>query len=174
MKPNVIVIDDFIPNSQDLLDKIMANTVWNEQFRSRKTASFGVNYQYNGVVYDELPMPDYLQDLAIKIHEKLRLLPNNCLINYYQNGQSKMGFHVDDVSQMVTGTGVAIISLGATREMTYRLLTDKSIKIAYPLISGSLLYMDDKVQQLWQHAILADKNIGTEPRLSLTFRQLHI
>ncbi|MFT5096791.1 MAG: alkylated DNA repair dioxygenase AlkB, partial [Psychrobacter okhotskensis] len=39
-------------------------------------------------------------------------LPNNCLVNYYLDGSSKMGFHSDDTSQLADGTGVAILSLG--------------------------------------------------------------
>lgn len=83
-----------------------------------------------------------------------------------------MGFHVGDVSQMVENTGVAVISLGATRHMTYRLIDDKSIQFSYSLVAGGLLYMDDNVQRLWQHAILTDETLL--PRMSLTFRQLKV
>lgn len=81
-----------------------------------------------------------------------------------------MGFHVDDVLQMAENTGVAIVSLGATREIAYRLIADNSVKVRYALPAGSLLYMDDNVQTLWQHAILKDDT--ATPRLSLTFRNL--
>lgn len=111
-----------------------------------------------------------MQELAKQINYHLGFLPNNCLIKYYDNGQSKMGFHVDDVSQMSQATGVAIISLGETRHITYRLIEDKKVKVDYALCSGSLLYMNDEVQTAWQHAILADNT--TQARISLTFRQL--
>ena len=173
IKPDIILIENFIDNANSLFDELCQTVSWNDNFSARKTASFGVAYQYSGVSYDELPFPVSIQRLAEKIAHQLGFLPNNCLINYYETAQSRMGFHVDDVSQMAKNTGVAIISLGATRTMTYRLLADKTVKVNYPLPAGSLLYMDDNVQQLWQHAILKAKHSTNEmPRISLTFRQL--
>lgn len=170
LNPAIILIDNFVDNTNILFDEFCQTVAWNENFSARKTASFGVAYHYSGVSYDESPFPPVIKALAEKIAHQLGFLANNCLINYYQNGQSRMGFHVDDISQMAEGTGVAIISLGATREITYRLIADKAVKVSYALRAGSLLYMDDEVQRLWQHAILADSTI--QPRISLTFRQL--
>lgn len=170
LSPNIVLIEKFIENDKALFDFLMQTIIWNDKFTVRKTASFGIAYQYSGVSYEEQPFSPTITVLAEKIAQQLEFLPNNCLINYYENGQSKMGFHVDNISQMVVGTGVAIISLGATRDITYRLIADKNIKLSYPLTSGSLLYMDDNVQKLWQHAILKDST--TMPRMSLTFRQL--
>lgn len=173
LKPDIILIENFIDNANELFDELCQTVIWNENFSARKTASFGVAYHYSGVSYDELAFPPSIQTLAEKIAHQLDFLPNNCLINYYENAQSRMGFHVDDVSQMAKNTGVAIISLGATRAITYRLIADKTIKVSYPLTASSLLYMDDNVQQLWQHAILKDKHLTEQmPRMSLTFRQL--
>lgn len=79
-----------------------------------------------------------------------------------------MGFHSDDTTHLIRGTGVAIVSLGSTRAITYRHQNDKSIMIDYDLRPGSLLYMDDNVQMHWLHAIRRDRGAG--PRISLTWR----
>jgi alkylated DNA repair dioxygenase AlkB len=83
-----------------------------------------------------------------------------------------MGFHSDDTRGLVAGTGVAIVSLGSVRDITYRSKADPSLSYSYPLQPGSLLYMDDAVQQNWVHAIKQQANAG--PRISLTFRAIEI
>lgn len=63
------------------------------------------------------------------------------------------------------------MSLGAERAITFR-TADKSAVVAYPLRSGSLLYMTAEVQLGWKHAILPRPGAGG--RVSLTFRRLRI
>jgi len=79
-----------------------------------------------------------------------------------------MGFHSDDTTGLLSGTGVAIVSLGSVRDITYRSKTDSTIQKSYSLLPGSLLYMDSEVQENWLHAIKKQKNAG--PRISLTWR----
>ncbi len=81
-----------------------------------------------------------------------------------------MGFHSDSEEEIVSGTGVAIVSLGAERGITFRSAQDKTNQHTYPLASGSLLYMPPGLQQGWKHAIL--KQEGAGGRISLTFRLL--
>ena len=81
-----------------------------------------------------------------------------------------MGFHSDATDELAPGTGVAIVSLGAERSITFQSKPDKQIERSYPLKSGSLLYMSAEVQDSWKHAIL--KQAETGPKISLTFRQI--
>jgi len=74
-------------------------------------------------------------------------------MNYYMDGSSKMGFHSDQTDILEEGTGVGIISLGATRILRFRSIEDKSITKDFALPSGSFIYMTNEVQELWQHAI---------------------
>lgn len=71
-------------------------------------------------------------------------------------------------SLMLSGTGVAIVSLGAMRSLTFRRCDDHQIRCDFPLPAGSLLYMDAGVQDNWQHAVRKEKDVG--PRMSLTWR----
>ena len=79
-----------------------------------------------------------------------------------------MGYHSDDTSGLISGTGVAIVSLGSARDITFRNIVDKSIQHSFTLLPCSLLYMDDAVQVLWMDAIKKQTNAG--PRISLTWR----
>lgn len=167
---NIHLNPTFIPNSLALFELIKANVVWDERMKARKTASFGVPYNYSQIDYEVLPMPKYLHTIAQQIEMELGFLPNNCLLNYYVDGNSSMGFHSDSSVELVEGTGVAIVSLGSTRPIVYQYKADRSIEHTIDLPSGSLLYMSKAIQDEWVHAIPKKAEIGE--RISVTFRKL--
>jgi alkylated DNA repair dioxygenase AlkB len=98
--------------------------------------------------------------------------PNNCLANYYPDGTSTMGFHSDSTAELERDTGIAVLSLGAERTITFRRTDDKAVSESYALPSGSLLWMSPEMQAEWRHAILAD-SAATTGRISLTFRRIN-
>lgn len=137
--------------------------------RARRTASFGVPYNYSGITYPVAAVPEPVATIIDRLTDRLGWRSNNCLANYYPDGSSTMGFHADSTDELEPGTGVAVVSLGAERAITFR-LADKSVTVEYPLRGGSLLYMPAEVQQGWKHAILPRPGAGG--RISLTFRRL--
>lgn len=153
-----------------LFAHLIETVMWDERMKARKTASFGVSYDYSQITYDETPMPDGLVSLAGRIGDMLGFVPNNCLLNFYEDGSSSMGFHSDSSEELEPGTGVAIVSLGSVRNLVFRSKVDKSVEYAYPLPPGSLIYMTREVQDHWLHAI--PKLVGAGPRISLTFRSI--
>ncbi|MGC4044953.1 MAG: alpha-ketoglutarate-dependent dioxygenase AlkB [Armatimonas sp.] len=168
--PNVLYIPDFLPEPNLLLSRFLETvTTWDTRIQARRTASFGVPYNYSGMEYEQVPIPTLLEPVIEKLHALLGFAPNNCLANYYQDGTSRMGFHKDDTAGLEPGTGVAILSLGAERTLWFRLADHRSHRVGYPLVSGSLLYMPPEVQDHWQHGVPRDENVTTE-RVSLTFR----
>ncbi|MGJ7528898.1 alpha-ketoglutarate-dependent dioxygenase AlkB family protein [Variovorax sp. GB1P17] len=160
----------FVASPDSLLEWLGAAVTWDERMRARKTASFGVPYDYSQIAYQAVPMPAELEILCAGIEAELGFRPDNCLLNLYPDGASSMGFHSDDITALVPGTGVAIVSVGATRSIAYRSKTDSSLRFEYPLPHGSLLYMSDAVQQDWLHAIPKAEGVGE--RISLTFRAI--
>ncbi|MBK8455386.1 MAG: alpha-ketoglutarate-dependent dioxygenase AlkB [Thiofilum sp.] len=167
---NVHFNPNFITQSLALFEFIKTNIQWDERMRARKTASFGVPYNYSQIDYPIEPMPDYLNLIAQKIESELGFLPNNCLLNYYPDGQSSMGFHSDSSVELELGTGVAILSLGSNRPIVYQYKVDRSIEYIIDLPSGSLLYMSKAIQDDWVHAIPKQGNVGE--RISVTFRKI--
>jgi alkylated DNA repair dioxygenase AlkB len=95
---------------------------------------------------------------------------NNCLLTYYPDGRSRMGFHSDSEAGIVPGTGVAIVSLGAQRPLRFRVTARPDERIDYVLAPGSLLFMPPRVQAEWQHAL--PRSSQRLPRISLTFRTI--
>lgn len=169
--PKILYIPDFWPEPTRLLSNFLeVVTTWDTRIQARKTASFGVPYNYSGMEYEPVPIPELLEPVIEKLQTQLGFLPNNCLVNYYADGISRMGFHRDDTANLELGTGVAILSLGAERALWFRLAEERSHRVGFPLVSGSLLYMPPEVQEHWQHGVTRDDSVTCE-RVSLTFRR---
>ena len=169
-EPDLVFIDNFIENSNQLFVLLRDNIVWDERIRARKTASFGVAYDYSNITYPQVEMHYSLMSICNQIESEIGFLPNNCLLNYYPNGNSTMGYHSDSAHELKVGTGVVIISLGSERYISFRSKVDKEVKFKYQLGCGDLLYMDKAVQDSWMHAI--PKQDGAGERISLSFRNI--
>lgn len=166
----IIYLAHFYPDHKQLFDHLIPTTRWDERMASRKTASFGKAYNYSQIQYPNQPFSPFLQSLVEKVDRQLGFKPNNCLLNYYLDGNSKMGFHSDQTDILQSNTGVAILSLGVMRTLRFRSIANKDLVKDYPLIGGSLLYMPNNIQDSWQHAI--PKSADTGSRISLSFRAL--
>jgi alkylated DNA repair dioxygenase AlkB len=166
----ITYIENFFASPDALFTFLLENVDWDERMAARKTASFGVAYNYSQMTYPHQAMPQALSDICEKIAETIGFTPNNCLLNYYLDGKSKMGFHADQTDILATNTGVAIVSLGETRILRFRNNQNKAEIIDFPLPAGSLIYMTQAVQDDWQHAIpTTDTENG---RMSLTLRAI--
>lgn len=171
MEPNIKIIENFVSDPDCLFHEIKNNVDWDERMKARKTASFGVSYNYSDITYPQTDMPVYLGKICQAIDQIIGFMPNNCLMNYYLNGNSFMGYHSDSSEELAENTGVVIISLGSERPISYRLIANKEHKVKYSLKPGTLLYMDKNVQSKWQHAI-PKKKTDVGERISLTFRYI--
>jgi alkylated DNA repair dioxygenase AlkB len=157
-----------LSDSQALFRQLVQDVDWDERMKARKTASYGVSYDYSQMTYAARPMLPSLQAVADRVASRVGFAPNNCLLNYYEDGSASMGFHSDSAEELAPGTGVAIVSLGGEREIVFRSKAHRSREHRLLLPSGSLLYMPPSSQEDWLHAI--PKAEGAEPRISLTFR----
>jgi len=169
-EPEIRLIQNFVNDSEALFEHLETSVEWDVRMKARKTASFGVSYNYSGITYPQNEMPAQLASICNNINSVLGFLPNNCLLNYYIDGKSSMGYHSDSSEELLPGTGVAIISLGSIRSISYKNKANKEVVVKYPLEPGTLLYMDDQVQQNWLHAIPKEHGVGS--RISLTFRHI--
>lgn len=165
---DIIYIENFLENHLDLMGDLISNVCWDDRMSSRKTASFGKAYNYSQITYAEIEFPNSLDIIKSDIAKVVGFEPNNCLINYYLDGKSKMGFHSDQVDMLCDSTGIVIISLGDTRVFRFRNIKDKEVYKEYVLNPGSLFYMSSDVQSEWQHSVLKGEN----ERISLTFRKV--
>ncbi len=82
-----------------------------------------------------------------------------------------MGYHSDQTDILKAGTGIAIVSIGETRTLKFRNIENPTIFLSFKLTAGSLVYMTQEIQSIWQHSI--PKSDTENGRISLTFRQIH-
>lgn len=166
----ITYIKNFIENPSELFKIIVKNVVWDERMTSRKTASFGLAYNYSQISYPHQKFLPELETIIDLLKPVVGFEPNNCLINFYMDGKSKMGYHSDQTDILATNTGIAIVSIGTCRQIKFRNIADPEKFQNYELNSGSLIYMTQEIQKIWQHAI--PKSATENRRISLTFRQI--
>ena len=101
--------------------------------------------------------------------EKKKVEFNVCLLNYYENGQQRIGFHSDN-EELGRSTPIASISLGATRQFLIRSKTDGvNDRTSISMTNGSLIIMENKCQLDYLHSVPKEGNV-TSGRINLTFR----
>lgn len=163
-------IDCFITEPKALYDTLLHTISWDESMMARKTVSFGKAYNYSQMSYPDTPFLPDIEALLEPLAAVTGFVANNCLVNYYPDGSSKMGYHADLTDNLETGTGIAIVSLGTTRHLKFKHIDDPESFLDYALVPGSLIYMTQEIQHSWQHAI--PKADTREGRISLTFRRM--
>jgi len=170
MIPGITYMESFVSSPVELFQLLITIIKWDERMAARKTASFGKAYNYSQMDYPFQAFIPELEEINNKIETAIHFKPNNCLINYYLDGRSKMGYHSDQTDILDAGTGIAIVSLGEKRSLKFRNIANPEEFHTYELPSGSLIYMTQEVQANWQHAIpKSDTEMG---RISLTFRKI--
>lgn len=166
----ITFLENFIEKPTEFFEHLRTNVKWDERMSARKTASYGMAYNYSQISYPFQEFTPQLNEIIELIDKALGFKPNNCLINYYLDGKSRMGFHSDQTDILFKDTGVGIISVGETRILRFRNIENPELKKDFQLPSGSFLYMTNEVQDEWQHAI--PKSNTENGRMSLTFRKM--
>jgi tRNA G10 N-methylase Trm11/alkylated DNA repair dioxygenase AlkB len=94
---------------------------------------------------------------------------NICLLNFYENGEQRIGWH-SDREEIGRTTPIASVSLGVTRKFCIRSQTNGyHDKYAIDCTNGSLIVMDNICQTEYVHSIPKETGV-TEGRINLTFR----
>ncbi|QJW95297.1 alpha-ketoglutarate-dependent dioxygenase AlkB family protein [Frigoriglobus tundricola] len=168
---SIRLLTDYLPNDRALYDHLAGSVIWDTRIRARKSMSFGLPYNYSGFEWPAAPFPDAVVPVRDRVAAEVGFEPNNCLANFYPDGTASMGFHSDSTAELEPGTGIAVVSLGAERTITFRRIDTKTVSESYRLPSGSLLWMCPDMQAEWRHAILTDAH-ATGGRISLTFRRM--
>lgn len=165
--PNLLTYE-LAQNWYEYLDAVLPHV------NKRNSTLFGddgiiykVRYQYFDTEKYVLPWSHLpaLPELKTLIERVTNQKYTVCAIQRYPNGNIGINPHQD--REMVSGTRIAGLSLGATRTISFTHNYFNHVDI--PLPSGSLYVMNPPTNQKWLHSIIKDPNI-THPRFSLTFR----
>ena len=130
----------------------------------------GCDYRFSKLKISPLPWPRVLSRLREKLDVVCQFDSNAVLVNHYANGQDCMGWHSDDEPEIVEGSAIASLTLGACRDFIVRHKQTQT-KVNFALESGDLLIMHSGMQQTWQHALPKRLKVN-DPRVNFTFRQI--
>lgn len=90
-------------------------------------------------------------------------------LNLYRDERDSVAPHNDKLEDLVRGQPIALLSLGATREMVIRAKRPPRRVLHLDLEAGSLLLMDYVSQYHYDHGIPKQRT-PMPPRISLAFR----
>ncbi len=180
VNPDVLYVPDFL--NQIEADELLANIKEKAEFRQNYIQLFGTkavprleawyaswNYPYSkGVVLQAAAMPDYLQAVIARMKAGGFGEYNAVLINRYRNGNDYISWHSDNDFGDPEPT-IASVTLGAVRPFRLRLRADKTKRVEYTPVHGSMIIMRGKTNAEWEHMVpKTTKPIGE--RINLTFR----
>lgn len=140
----------------------------------RKVAWFadkGITYTYAGVKKTGFIWTDLLLDIKAKVESITGAHYNACLLNLYHEGEEGMGWHQDNEVEMVAGSSIASLSLGAARKFAFKHASTNE-RLDIELANGSLLEMKGAIQENWYHSLPKTKKVK-QMRINLTFRLMH-
>ena len=131
-----------------------------------------LTFEYSGKVMVSKPIPTFIKVLQLKLLEEFGIDFDGILVNYYQDGNSSMGYHSDPIDEKWTNDFI-ILSLGATREFIFRNKEAKEEKIRYEFNDGDMIYMTDNCQDKYEHCLKKCKQ-DYSSRISLVFKKSRI
>ena len=98
---------------------------------------------------------------------------NSVLINFYRNGDDRVGLHSDDEKELGPFPTIASVSLGADRlfRLKHKKFRHNRLSKSLNLPNGSLLVMEGTTQDYCKHEVpRTSKSIGG--RINLSFRKI--
>jgi alkylated DNA repair dioxygenase AlkB len=150
-------------------------TLYGQQHQTPRLLYFvgdaGLAYQYSGIRHATAPWPKPLSQLRDRLLAETGYDFNCALLNYYRDGDDRMGYHSDDEPELGDSPCIASISVGAERDFCLKPKSGETKMQKINLASGSLLIMLPPTQRYWQHALPVRKGV-TQERINITFRKL--
>ena len=168
---------------EQLYESLLNNIQWENErvimfgkeiITKRKVAFYSdpsISYRYASKTKIGLPWTSSLLTIKNTIESITKESYNACLLNLYHNGEESMGWHSDNEKEIIAGSSIASLSLGANRKFSFKHKVSKET-VSIELENGSLLEMKGSVQVHWWHSLLKSKK-ATAARINLTFRQMH-
>lgn len=174
-----LYIPDFIKGTDKEIFEALMKLNWLDATPARKEYFMSeqqVEYTYgSGTFARTYKSSDYdkhVGTIQVVLNTQFGCSYNICFLNRYDSQKNQLGWHADDSPEMNHNHSIAVVSMGAEREIWWK---HKDFKGEIPkenrqlLASGSLFIMPPGFQKDYVHRIpKADHAVGT--RISLTFR----
>lgn len=167
----------FLANPAEVFARLWAELDWQKRDSTPRREYYcnevAVPYTYGsgaGVrTYEVQPWHPDIRAIKAQLEAETGTVFEVCFLNGYENSRDHLGWHADDSPEMDDDRPIAIVTLGAEREIWFCPQANKSDVTRISLSSGSLCLMAPGMQDTHFHRI---PKAGFEcgPRISLTFR----
>lgn len=129
---------------------------------------------YGGMrTYHSQPLHPVIQTIWDAVERRVDTRFDAVFLNRYADGSDHLGWHSDDGETMDDSRPIAIVSLGAIREIWFRPVKVETADVEKIVLqSGSLTLMARGMQDTHQHRIPKASYAQAGSRISLTFRGL--
>ena len=114
--------------------------------------------------------PPEVTALWKRVESFLKTSFNSASFQYYRDANDSVAWHSDHTEDLIENAIVAVVSLGAVREMHVRSKARPRRTFICALESGSIFFMGGRAQDFWEHHIPKSRQ-AVEPRISIAFRQ---
>jgi alkylated DNA repair dioxygenase AlkB len=167
----------FVANPNPIFDALWSELDWERRGSTPRREYYcndvGVPYVYGrgAGVREYLPKAVHRALAALKGETEAALSTKFevAFLNGYEDARDSLGWHADDSESMDDNRPIAILTLGAEREIWFCPNTDRTDVTKLVLENGSLCVMAPGMQDTHLHRI---PKAGFEcgPRISITFR----
>lgn len=176
----ITYLPNFIKDSDKLFKSLLEELAWVRIGLTPRSEYYcndtNVPYTYGtgqfARTYEVQPYSQAILDIRAAIEAEAKDSLDVCFLNHYHDSSDQLGWHADDSPEMDDDRPIAIVSLGAEREIWFKKIgagnaPEEVTKIK--LGHGSLCLMAPGMQDTHLHRI---PKAGFEcgPRISLTFR----
>lgn len=157
-----------VRETASLYSELLATTAWSKE--TMKVYDKLVDVPRLVAWYrDEGRLPQALEGIRERTQSLLNRAFNAVSLNYYRDGTDSVAWHSDHDEELVDDPVVALVSLGAMREMQFRTKVLPRRQLRCDLEPGSILAMRGDVQSHWEHHVPKVRR-PTSARISVALR----
>ena len=149
-------------------DFLRGNAAWHGERRQMYEREVDTPRLLASYVLDAA-LPPLLAALRARVENVALARFSHVGLNLYRDERDSVAPHNDHLDELQPGQPIALVSLGATREMVIRQKQPPRRAWRLPLQAGSLLLMSYATQLHYDHGIPKQRS-AVGPRISLAFR----
>ena len=112
-----------------------------------------------------------MDEILKSLKQKYNYDFNSIHFNYYRDGKDTISWHTDNEKVLGQDPTVGTLSFGQERPFMLRERADHSVKREFISSHGSLIIMEGKTQNNWDHSVPQRMKLSNA-RLSLTLRTI--
>ena len=137
----------------------------------RGQQAYGVDYHFSSQVNEAIPFPAALEQFILWSQQNIYPAGHGLLLNWYENGNEYIGRHRDSRGNLVPGSPIVTISLGAERTFRLRPWPPrlKGKPINFRARNGTVFVLPWKTNLAFSHEVTrSSRCVGR--RISITVR----